>query len=409
MSAYSEFKLNPWNFLTRKLKLTIKEKDLEEQIASGISDMNYRNIMLYQNNGLNPCKDLLDYELLSSVKGITVVLYLFDLDTYIIDTPRDIEASCMHVITVINRTYSQSDYIQINDSSYGLDNLYYLLSRYFKMVYDPPSSSIYLEGSNNSSLWFFKSINQFKCKASIRIYATKFCLHAKDRWTCDCQMPAIISTLNNCQKLYQNLSLPIRTLEKTSYGLDYLKQYLNSNPIDAHKMLMNYPVYKTGVSIQDMTNIMQLIETLNIGKRIEKNYELNVSSYDSRFSNYAFLACLQDCIIGLFFNSNSKIPFHHSTAHKESIFIYINHYCYYIGKTPDRFSYSFSEFTINLCENNIVDETSFLIIKDNKYHLMGDWKITCTNPIAFSDITKGSCKCLYYTQTNPVCKLLESQ
>ena len=33
MSAYCEFKRNPWNFLTRKLKLTIKEKELEEQIA----------------------------------------------------------------------------------------------------------------------------------------------------------------------------------------------------------------------------------------------------------------------------------------------------------------------------------------------------------------------------------------
>lgn len=407
MSIYNEFKRNPWNFLFRKLKVSVNEKELEQQILAGTSDMNFRNILLYQNNGLSPYNDHLNYETLLDGDGITTIMYLFEADTYIIDIPRDIEASCIHTLAIINRAYSQWDTIQIDNSCYGPNDIYSLVSRHFKLVYNCMDSTVYLEGSPSSSFWFFKKIKCFRCKASIRIYSTGLGIFAKDSVSPDDQMPTITSIDNNSYQMYPYLSLPIRTIEGISYGLDYLNQFFNCDSSQAYKMLMKTPVYKTGISIGDMTRIKQIISSFKIGTLIDRNYETNVSSYESRLSTYGFIAYLKDAVVGLFFNTNSKMPFFHSTGHRESIFFYLNHYCYFIGKTPISFDYSFSEFTVKLYEKNIMESTSVLTIKNDEYKLMGDWKITCGEPLTFSDSTKGNCTCEYYSNVNPVCTLVE--
>ena len=414
MSIYNEFKRNPWDFLIRNLKININEPKLEEQILAGTSDMNLRNILLYQNNGLSPCNDPLNYEDLLCGLGITTILYLFEMDTYVIDIPKNIEASCIHTLAIINKTYSQWDTIQIDSSSYGSRNMYSLISRHFKLIYNCKNSSVYLEGNPSCSFWFFKKVKHFQCKASIRIYSTRKERYAKKVGWQNEQMPSITNLDNNTMKLYPEMSIPIRTIDGKSYGLDHLRHFFNSNQSDCYKLLMESPVYKTGISISDMSRIKEIISTFNIGTLIDKNYENNNKTYESRLATYGFIAYLKDTVIGLFFNTNSKSPFCHSTGHRESTFFYLNHYCYFIGRIPPSFEYSFSEATIKFHERKkivlsalderLIEDISVLKVKSDHYTLMGDWKLTCKVPLLFSDTTSGTCTCEYYSDVNEVCK-----
>lgn len=405
--AYQEFKSNPWNFLSRKLKTTVEEKDIESNIQAGISDMNYRSILMYQNNGLQPCRDQMNYENLALVRGITTVFYLFDHDTYILDNPRDVEASCIHTITVINRVYSQSVTMQIDRSTYGMGGLYYLACRSFKLVYSEKDSSMYIEKMAAGPLWFFNCFGTWHGKASIRIYSTRPCLYANDKWTCDSPEPAITERFENCSRAYTEIIVPVRIVTTGDNAIDYLRKYLASDDITASKMLMTRPVYETGISISSMATIAETIGGLGLGTLTDKKYELEKRSYESRLFSYGFVAITKDTVIGLFFNSNSTVPFHHSTDNRESIFLFANHYCYFLGKTSSNFYYSFSEFTVSITESNTSGKSSVITIHDGEARYMGDWRITCRSPIMFSDTTASPCKCFFYRNIKPVLTLVE--
>ena len=107
MSTYSDFVRNPWNVLLRTLMIKVDEKKIEAMIKDGRSDVNYRNILLYVNNAHMDINDELSFDTLSSVNNTTTIIYIFDLDTYIIDNPYDITYSAINNIAIITKEYSQ--------------------------------------------------------------------------------------------------------------------------------------------------------------------------------------------------------------------------------------------------------------------------------------------------------------
>lgn len=444
-SVYQEFKSNPWNFLSKRLKVVVNEKELEESVKYNLSDLNYRNLLLYQNNGLIELKEDLNYERLIDVNSITVIIYLFDLDTFIIENPFNIERSCISKLTIINPKFSQSDIIVKDSSCYGLDNVYYIINRDFKLIYNPKDSKTYIEGNSNSKFWFFKNIKYFNCLSSIRIYSTKDILSFKDIWKSSEIMPSDVMELNNTVPLYPQYQLRTRLIESKSYGLYYLKEFLESDPEKANEMLMNEPIYKTGISVIDLNHIKEILKTFNIGKDVDFSYKVNSKAYRERLENYGFIGIFKDALVGLFFNSNSKKPFLYTSGIRTSTFFYLNHYCFFIGRCYDIY-YTFNKSTILLDEfykhkkcsilkitlkenksskKNIIDvndsnndnemeeeeindstnsnndNNEWLDLnKDFNYELMGSWKKVCNKDLLPNDNINGKCKILLYKETN---------
>lgn len=419
MNTYNEFKINPWNFIKKKLKITIEEKLLEDQIKLGQSDLNYRNFLLYQNNGLKPTFLKLDYEKLISVSSILTIFYVFDLDTYIIEIPNKLCFSCISTLIIINPSYSESFKIDLDNYSYGSLDLYYLISKDFKIVYDSIKSNIYLEGNENSKYYFFRNLKYYQSKASIRIYSVNKIINSKKIWKNDQFLPNNNKFINNQIPLYQNLTLRNRSIDNKSNGLNYFINYIKSKPEESALMLMKRPIYKTGILQKDFNKLRNIIINgkneigISIGKLINKDFKVEDKLYKDRLNNYGYIAILEDCFIGLFFNSNSKSPFINNNSNKrESIFIFMNQYCYFIGKTKSEFNYSFNENRILFNEHydQILTEikTSYLKLRiDNTYKIRGDFKVICNLPLITNDKSVGRYVDYYLIDTIPSLNLVE--
>lgn len=402
MSLYAEFISNPWNFITKRLKITVYQKELEILIKNSLSDYNYRSLLLYQNSHLEKDKDELTYDKLSIVGYITVFIYIFDLDTYIIENPVDIRNSCISFFTVINKNYSQSESVLFDKTCYGLKGMYYTLARDFKVVYNSSDSTVYIEGNPSSQFHFFRGIKRFLGKCSIRIYSTgryqKPCASLKD----DFEPPQIERIINNIEYLYPEISLRLRLIEDKSYGLEHLSKLLNEDSKTAYKFLTVTPVYKTGITINDLGEVSEILDKMNIGIRTKSDYVNPEKNYEDRYFNYGYVGILEDTLIGLFFNSNSKKPMRNSYGYREAIFIYMNQYCYFIGKTNPSIFYSISENSILIQESNgesVISEYKTEIDK-GEYYLVGNWKRITKLALLPSDKTLGKSTSLYYRDTN---------
>lgn len=418
MNTYQEFKSNPWNFIKKKLKVTIEERKLEEQIKLKQSNLDYRNFLIYQNNGLKPTFQKLDYEKLLNVKSILTIFYIFDLDTYIIEIPNKVGYSCISNLIIINPIYSESFKVDLDNYMYGSLDLYCLICKDFKIVYNSINSKIYLEGNENSRYNFFKYIKHYESKASIRIYSVVKIINSKLLWKNDLFLPNNNKILDNNISLYQHLTLRPRIIEEKSYGLNYLIDYIKSSPEDASKMLMKKPIYKTGIRPCDFDKLNRLFSNgkneigIEIGNLIDKNCIIENKLYKNRLNNYGFVALLKDSLICLFFNSNSKSPFINNTNKRESIFIFMNYYCYFIGRTNNKFNSSFNENRIifNEYSDEIFNEfrTSYIKLRSNKtYKIRGDFKRTCNLPIIFNDSQTGSYNDYYFINTIPSFNIVE--
>ena len=143
----------------------------------------------------------------------------------------------------------------------------------------------------------------------------------------------------------------------------------------------------------------------------ERSYK-RIVLYKNRLNNYGYVAILEDCFICLFFNSNSKSPFMNNTKKRESIFVFMNQYCYFIGRTSSKFTYSFNENRTLFCEYSdyYFNEfrTSYIKMKnDNTYKIRGDFKRTCNLPIIFNDKQIGKYKEIYLINTIPSLNIVE--
>lgn len=401
MSTYSEFVRNPWNFLLRTLMVKVDEKAIEAMVKHGTSDVNYRNLLLYQNNPHSAVKQVLSYDMLSNVTNITVVMYIFDLDAYIIDNPYNITYSCMSHITVITKQCTNSYDVVKDKSMYGLYNLYCVLSRTFKIVYNADNSKVYLEGNSSSKFHLFQRIDKWTGNASIRIYSTTRCSMAKPKFV-NGICPPVVPVPSNTEPLYSFISLPQRVIEDHSYGLDVLNKILSSDKFTAASLYMTRPIYSTGISVQDLANIDKyILENKKIGILTERNYDNNIKSYSCRLMSYGTLIVLKDTLIGLFINSNSKTPFESVGQSRECVFMYMNHYCYYIGRT-DRTLYTFNNSTVSIyeaCKDSTTSKLS-ICLKDMSYVLYGDFIRSCNTALIPSDTQFGVCRQYLYRNIN---------
>ena len=418
MNTYQEFKSNPWNFIKKKLKITVDERGIEEQFITNQSNLDYRNFLMYQNNGLKPTFQKLNYEKLISVKSILTIFYVFELDTYIIEIPNKVGYSCISTLIIINPFYSESFKVDLDDYSYGALDLYYLVCTDFKIVYNSFKSTIYIEGNEKSRYNFFKHIRHLESKASIRIYSVMKMINSKMKWKNDLFIPNDNNIIDNKIPLYPQFSLRTKLISEKSYGLNYFIEFIKSTPEEASKLLMKKPTYMSGIIPKDFEKLRGIFTNgineigFEIGKRIEKNYTIEDKLYKNRLNNYGYVAILEDCFIGLFFNSNSKSPFTNNTKKRESILIFMNYYCYFIGKTVNEFSYSFSDNRIVFGEYS--DEffsefrTSYVKFKgDNTYRIRGDFKRTCNSPIIFNDKQTGKYTDYYFINTIPQLNIVE--
>lgn len=394
---YNEFKNNPWNFISRRLKIKIEEKELEYQIKNNQSDLNYRNILLYQNNGKNSTKELIEYEKLKKVKNILIIMYLINLDTYIIEFPKNINYSCTTKITIINSNYSESKKIDLDYYSYGLKDLYYIINKDLKYIYNPITSNIYLEGNLNSKFYFFKKIKTFNCPCSIRIYSVNKILNSKNSWKNKEKQPLILNLINDEKPLYKEIKIKERLIENESFGLNYLINLIENNKFN----LIEKTIFKTGIINKDFNKLYNLINNLKFGEIINKNYKIEENLlYKNRYNNYGYIVILKDSFFCLFFNSNSFSPFLKTCDNRQSLFIFMNNYCYYIGKTPFYFNYSFNENKTLIYEFN---KSSFIKLKKDKtYTIRGDFRLTCKIPLILNDFTKGTYKDFYLKNTKEI-------
>ena len=72
---YNEFKINPWNFIKKNFGISLLESEIEDQYNASRCNLNYRILMLYQNNGLMPTQDEMNYEKLLSSDTFTTIFY----------------------------------------------------------------------------------------------------------------------------------------------------------------------------------------------------------------------------------------------------------------------------------------------------------------------------------------------
>ena len=390
----------------RTLMIKVDEKKIEAMIKDGRSDVNYRNILLYVNNAHMDINEELSFDKLSSVNNITTIIYIFDLDTYIIDNPYDITYSAINNIAIITKEYSQYSCVVCDKSIYGLGNLYCILTRDFKMVYNAADSTIYLEGNKSSRYHFFQGIDRWIGKASMRIYSTTRYDAAKIKFV-NSEPPAVTTIKTNTEPLYKHIALRTRTIEDHSYGLDLLKQILASDKFTAASLLTKVPVYRTGISIKDLSEIDAFIEAVKVGTPIDRKYDNKIKSYGCRLMAYGTFIVLKDAFVGLFVNSNSRVPFECIGQSRECMFIYMNHYCYYIGRSYYT-SYVFTGTHVCIYENKDSKTSSklYIDVADMSYRILGDFIRTCNKPLIPTDSTQGVCRQYLYKDIHPNMNIL---
>lgn len=396
MSTYSEFVRNPWNFILRTLMIKVEEKAVEDMVKNGTSDVNYRSLLLYASNPHEMYNDELSYDVLSRVSNITVVMYIFDLDAYIIDNPYSITSSCMNNITVITKQCSNSYDVTTDRSMYGLCNLYGVFTRSFKYVYNASTSTIYIEGSSSSQYHFFQRIERWTGKASLRIYSTSRSSMPKTKFV-NGEFPAVVPVPCNTEPMYSFLKLPKRVLEDHSYGLDLLEKIITVDKFTAAALYTKSTVHKTGISVSDLANIDKSRLLSRLGVFTTRDYDNKIKSYSCRLLSYGTLVILEDAVIGLFINSNSKTPFECSGQSRECIFVYMNHYCYYIGRTT-HLAYTFNSNRVTLSEsqNDVYTSEFEIMLADMSYSLYGNFVKSCKSPLTPSETRFGTCKQYLY-------------
>lgn len=449
MSTYDSFTINPWNFLLRTLMIKVNQKDVERMIKDGISDVNYRSLLLYQNNCFSKSYDVLSYDVLQSVMNITVIIYIPDLDAYIIDNPYNITYSCMSNITVITKQCSNNYDVVKEKSLYGLNNLYSILTRTFKIIYNASESTIYIEGNPSSKFNLFQRIERWYGKACIRIYSTDRCSSSQIKFVNN-EFPQIIPIpINIDMPMYDYISLQPRTMEEHSYGLELLNEILESKKdngnggfeLDKFKAASLYtmtPVYKTGISVDDLANIdtylkkncreiktnpvntkkmeveedeikkftrtkinRENVEKEKIGTITNRDFDNGITSYSCRLMSYGTIIVLKDALVGLFVNSNSRTPFKGMGQSRECIFMYMNHYCYYIGRSYCTL-YTFNDTVTSIYESahEITTSKICLNLKTNKYVAYGDFVKSCKRPLIPAESREGEFKQYLYRNIN---------
>lgn len=392
MSVYGEFVRNPWNFLFRTLMIRVDEKSVESMVKDGLSDLNYRSLLLYVNNARLTKNDELNYDVLRRVDNFTVIMYIFDLDAYIIDSPFGIDNSSMSNITVITKQCSNSYDVVKEKSIYGLCNIYSIMTRTFKVVYNAYNSTVYIEGNKSSQFHLFQRIDRWIGKASMRIYSTLRYDKAKPRFV-NPVMPPAIPIAPNTQPMYKTIQVRNRVMENHSYGIDLLNKIFDSDKFTAASLYTKVPVYKTGISVVDLSNIDSYLTNKRIGTMIDRSYDNNIKSYSNRSFTYGTFIILKDCLIGLFVGSNSRTPFEGIGHSKQSVFVYMNHYCYYIGRTY--LSYTFTGKIVSIADRN--NSSSLNIdVDDMSYTIYGDFNRSCNKALISGDITSGFCRQYLY-------------
>lgn len=395
-SIYEEFKNNPWDFITKKLKIDVFEKHLENEIINNNSNLNYRNLLIYQNNGLLQQNDILNFELFNDIMNILTIFYIFELDTYILQITKNLHYSCINEIIIINKDLIEYKCIELESYNYGQNYLYYIINKDLKLVYFQNNSEIYLEGNINSNLKFFKQIKYFKSKCSIRIYSIGRNLYKKDYFK-QFKNNIIINKiiLNNTNQLYPNIKLFNKVILNESIGLNVFKNLILTK--DKNKYINNIPFYLTGINLNDYNNFINILSQLKLGNEIKNDYKLDSKlSYNKRFNSYCFLAILKDSIFIIFFNSKSKQPFYNTRLKTNCIIIFLNYYNYFIGEVNNNIlEYNFNDKEIIIQECNY---SSYLVFDIEKkiYKIRGNFKNSFNLPFILNDNNKGNYKGYYF-------------
>lgn len=376
--------------------IKVEEKHIEDMVKTGLSDVNYRSLLLYSNNAHSQYNSELTYDLLASVSNITIVIYIFDLDAYIIDNPYSIANSCMSNITVITKQCSNSYDVTKEKSIYGLCNIYSILTRTFKLVYNAATSTVYIEGNKSSKYHFFQRIERWTGKASMRIYSTsRYYKHRTKSKFVNKDMPPAVPIPVNTEPMYKTIRLRQRVIEDRSYGLELMEKILSSDKFTAASLYTKTPVYRTGISVKDLSNIdTYILENKKIGTLVDRAYDNQIKSYSCRYLSYGTLIVLKDALIGLFVNSNSKTPFQCIGQSRECIFVYMNHYCYYIGRTYAT-SYTFTDMRVTITEGTGTSSLD-IDVGTMEYTVYGDFRKTCKKPLIPADAEEGFCRQYLY-------------
>lgn len=426
MTAYKRFKENPWNFLRVEDGISPNETELLERFHTeddwydpdtdkfDYSKLDYMRCLIYQNNGYKPVGEKLRYDSLIEFSNVVIIMYVIELDTYIISVPNYISYSSIVKMFIISRNYSDMKLIDLDYQEYGVNDRIVMVSKDLKLVYDLTKCSVYLEGNNDSEFEIFRKFHYWEGSCSIRIYAVEDVEDYHQRVFVKDQMECI-NISDNTFKKYSEYSVKDRVIESESYGIKrFIEFVLSKDTNAASKLLTPFPIYKSGFNVNGYNTIMNdVIKNEYLGKLTT----FEEFDYESDFSGFFIL--MKDCLLGVFFhNSDNKINRNNCKCFNvnfNGLIIIMNYYCYFIGigkinlyrqgdflyvsefKKREKM-FLFDKSNVEMINKKVRIITSYvgLNLKSKNYKIQGDFRNVCKRPIIVSNNNKGKFEIFYY-------------
>ena len=426
MTIYKRFKENPWNFLRAEDGISTNESELLERFWTedesydpntdkyDYSKLDYMRCLIYQNNGYKPVGERLRYENLIEFNNVAIIMYVIELDTYIIVIPNYINYSSIVKMLVINPNYSDMELLDFDYQEYGINNYIILVGKDLKLVYNLITCNIYLEGNSDSKIEFFKKFKYWEGNCSVRIYAIEDIESYHSHELVKDPLEYFSINDNTCRK-YMEYKVKERIIESESHGIKRFIDFISTKDSnESCKLLTPFPIYKSGFNVNGYNTI---INDVIMNKRIGTLTTLEEFSYESDFSGFFLL--MKDYLIGIFFNNCdhqiNKANYKCFNINVNGLIIIMNYYCYFIGsnkinicrqddvlcisefkKRENTFFFDKSNIEIIKDKVNVITSYIGLNLKSKKYKIHGDFRNICKRPIIVSNNDKGKFEIFYY-------------
>lgn len=348
------------------------------------------------------------------------ILMLFHIpeidDAYITLIPVDVCHSSIIDVMIFTRSYFSRFVLEPPKMSLLDNDLMYLVTADSKFIYNYKKHELYIEGLSTCLFHFFRTIKRKTVSANLRIYKTQTFANAigQDTILRNFHKGQLNFTAAAEKPKYINVSVPWHDEERSSHGLILLKRILSNTKPESLDLFTTSLVYRTGITSEDMRNFDKTVLNLNWGFKAEKN-----SIHQCGCKNFTILFQMKDSFIAVVYYTYAKYPFMEEVYVNHGVFIFMNPFCYYIGRFNSRLSMiswntdkpeNMSWIISDQCYvNNGGRNGSNFCFLNNRYSIQGDFRLAFETPIAFTPEKTGQAKVHYFTDTDTVLKYFDNE
>ena len=376
--------------------------------------------LVFSCNGLGTEPPELD-RLLSLKGGMIMIFHVEKMDNgYIVVFPVDMQGSCVLYIMVITKTFMEKVFIDASEISYI--HYFYFTNESCKFVYNYLKHRLYISGVESSNSILLSSKN-YIMEATLRIYSIDLItLPNHEPYYIDSAMYKSSVHSGNLhfdesvkpgKNKYECFSPIPKYSGSTSFGLELLSELLLNDDRVHSEFLNGNVVYKPGLSNEDLLNIKKILE-LNWGI-----YVTNEAINQDFCKNFCVLFTLEDALLAVVYRTKETYPFRDDFTTRNGMVIFLNKYCYYIGRFTKSTSFSIwnkpqekKSITYSLQDKSALyyrEKTcSWFNYNNGKYVIHGDFRITCGKPIIMCGKNHGKATVQYIVNVPGVFKYFDN-